>query len=256
MIDIIDLGLKIGGVEILSKISLTLHGGEIVGLLGAGGSGKSALLRSIAGEYRRFDGEILIDARPLLSFSRRELARTITFHAGPPENPEETVGEFLKLARAPFKKMLDPLSDYDLQLVDECLAGFGLEEKLDMPLGTLSGAFLQRAMLAFCFARNTDVLLLDEPTAGLDIRSLVLLQKMLYRHVIGGKKTAIVGSNDLNFIAQTADRIIILEGGTPVMMGGAEIIDTDTVKRFFGIDVFVSKNVYNGKPNVHFFPEN
>ena len=125
-----------------------------------------------------------------------------------------------------------------------------------VPIRALSGSYAKRAVLAFALARGTGLLLLDNPTAGLDLRSLALLQKALSRYALGGRNIAVIASNDLNFIAQTADRIVVLDGGAVVLEGGPDIIDADMVKRFFGLEVFVSKNVYNGKPNVHFFPEN
>lgn len=256
MVEILDLGLAIDGKEVLSNISLSFNDGEVVGIIGRGGSGKSLLLGAIAGAYRNFAGEILVGRRPVRGLPRRELARAVTFHAAEPGNEDENVREFLKLARLPFKKFLNPLTDYDLQIVDESMALLELEEMADRPLRALSGSYAKRALLAFSLVRNTDLLLLDNPTAGLDLRSLALLQKALSRYALGGKNIAVVASNDLNFIAQTADRIVVLDGGAVALQGGPEIIDVDMVKRFFGLDVFVSKNVYNGKPNVHFFPEN
>jgi iron complex transport system ATP-binding protein len=256
MVEIRELGLDLDGKRLLSGISLAFNDGEVTGIIGRGGAGKSLFLDALSGTYRTFDGEILVDRRPLRGLSRRDLGRMITCHVDEPQNEDERVREFLKLARLPFKKFLNPLTDYDLQIVDDCMALLELGDMADVPLRALSGSYAKRAVLAFALARDTGLLLLDDPTAGLDLRALALLQKALSRYALGGKNIVVIASNDLNFIAQTADRIVVLDGGAVVMEGGPDIIDADMVKRFFGLEVFVSKNVYNGKPNVHFFPEN
>jgi iron complex transport system ATP-binding protein len=256
MVEIRDLGLDLDGKRLLSGISLAFNDGEVTGIIGRGGAGKSLLLGALAGTHRSFDGEILLDRRPLRSLSRRDIGRMVTCHVDEPQNEDESVREFLKLSRLPFKKFLNPLTDYDLQIVDDCMALLELGDMADVPLRALSGSYSQRAVLAFALARDTGLLLLDNPTAGLDLRALGLLQKALSRYALGGKNIVVIASNDLNFIAQTADRIVVLDGGAVALVGGPDIIDADMVKRFFGLEVFVSKNVYNGKPNVHFFPEN
>lgn len=256
MLEFNDLALNIKGVEVLSGISMKIGDGEIVGILGRGGSGKTVLLETLAGLHRRYSGEILIDRRPLLSFRRREFAQVLTYHSGEPGNPDDSVREFLKLARLPFKKPLNPYTEYDLQLVDDAMAAMDLEGIREDALGSLSASTMKRVMIAFSLARNTGHLLLDEPTAGLDLRSLSLLHKALSRYAIEGKNIVIIASNDINFVAQTADRIVVIEAGAIALQGEHDVIDADMIKRFFGVDVFISRNIYNGRPGVHLFPEN
>lgn len=255
MIELKDVALVCYSREVLKAINLTVQSGEILGIIGPGGCGKSSLLKIISGTLRSFDGEVLIGNRPLRSFSRREKAQTISAIPRVPENTEITAAEFIILSRLPFKKALNPFTDYDLQITEECMAGFELSSCGGKLLKDLSRTHLKAALLAFCFARNTDVLVLDDPTDGLDLRGLVLLQKMLFRYVVDGNRTAVLAGNDINFIAQTADKIAIMHEGAIKALGGHEIIDPELIKQYFGADVFVSKNVYNGRPNVHFFPE-
>ena len=256
MMEFNDLALSIAGTEVLAGVSMKIDDGEIVGILGRAGCGKTVLMETLAGLHRRYGGEILIDRRPLLSFGRKEYARALTYHAGEPGNPDETVREFLKLARISYKKPFNPYSEYDLQLVDEAISAMEIEGLRDHVLGSLSASAIKRVMLAFSLARNTGHLLLDEPTSGLDIRSVSLLHKALSRYAIEGKNIVIIASNDINFIAQTADRIAVMEGGVIALQGGHDLIDPDMIKRFFGVDVLISRNIYNGRPGVHLFPEN
>lgn len=255
MIELKDVSLSHYSREILKAINLSVQSGEILGIIGPGGSGKSSLLKIISGELKRYEGEVLIDNRPLRSFSHRERAQKICTIPHTPLNMEISVAEFIILARSPFKKAFNPFTDYDRQIADECMAGFELAQCGGKLLNDLSRTHLKTARLAFSFTRNADVLVLDDPTDELDLRGLVLLQKMLFRYVLDGNKTAVLAGNDINFIAQTADKIAIMAGGSIQALGGHEIIEPELIKQYFGAEVFVSKNVYNGRPNVHFFPE-
>ncbi len=255
MIELKDVALVRYSREILKAINLSVECGEILGIIGPGGCGKSSLLKIISGAQRQFKGEVLVDNRPIRAFSRQEKAQKICAIPQVPENTEMTVAEFIILSRSPFKKPLNPFSHYDLQITEECMGGFELSLFSGSFLKDLSRTHLKAALLAFCFARNPDVLILDDPTDGLDIRGLVLLQKMLFHYVLDGNRTAVLAGNDINFIAQTADKIAVMHDGALKALGSHEIIDPELIKQYFGTDVFVSKSVYNGRPNVHFFPE-
>ncbi len=255
MLQIKDVALSHREKEVLKSINLFVQGGEIFGIIGPAGCGKSSLLEILSGNARSFKGEILIENRPMRSYSRRERAKKICAIPMLPENKEISVLEFILLARTPYKKTLNPFSDFDMQITEESMAGFELSPYRNALLKELSRGHLKVALLAFCFARNADVLVLDDPTDGLDLHGLVLLQKMLFRYVVDGNRVALLAGNDINFIAQTADKIALMHEGAVKALGGTEIIEPEIIKQYFGIDVFVSKNVYNGKPNVHFFPE-
>lgn len=112
------------------------------------------------------------------------------------------------------------------------------------------------ARLAHVFCREAKHLVLDDPAAGLDIASMKLLQRAIARYTVEGDRIVVFTSNDLNFAAQTADRILVLDEGMLVESGTPQMIDADLVRKYFRTDVTVSRNIYNGKPEVHFFPEN
>ncbi len=255
MIELKNVSCDLGGRRVLDGIDLVFNSGEIVGLAGGSGSGKSALMKLIAGKLSRSGGEVRIDDMPPGSRGKKEFHRVVYYLDEKPENLDETVGDFLLLSRIPYKRFLNPFTDYDLQTVEQAMALFELEPHREEPLAVLSEDQFDRVLLAFAFARGARVMLLDNPTRGLDIRSTVLLQKAISRYVLNGDTIVVIASSDLNFIAQTADRVIVLDEGRVALAGTHEIIDADLIKQYFGVDVFVSRNVYNGRPNVHFFPE-
>ncbi len=257
MIEIQDLRYRYGEKEVIKGISTSINDGEIVGIIGKAGSGKTTFLNLLSGAIRDFAGDILINKRPLQSFSRKERLKHIGHSIQSlPENSEEMLFTFILLARLPFKKLFNPFSDYDIQIVEEAIEAFELTPYRDESLGCLSDGILKKAMLAFAFSRRSSILLLDNPTSDLDIHTLSLLHKAIHRYVMGGERTVILALNDLSFIFQTADRVILLQEGHLEMVEEPLKIDIEIIREYFDPDVFLSKNIYNGRPNIHFFPEN
>lgn len=253
MIDISNLNLSINGSPVLRDISLSMNDGEIVGVIGKSGSGKTVFLKSIAGRIHSHEGTI--DVRSGADASRGERGRVSYYGAAVPQNPEETLYNFLLLARVPFKKPFRPFSDYDRQVTDEYLAALGLSEYAEARISILPDGIFRMAMLAHTFIAEPHAVVFDNPTNDLDIVSVRLLRNALTRFVMNGSRVAVISSNDLNFIAQTADRIVIMDRGGIAETGAADIMTADTIRRHFGVDVLISRNVYNGKPEVHIFPD-
>ncbi len=257
MIELKDVSLIVSDRFGLKNIDATFNDGEIIGIIGRSGSGKSLMLKTISSQYRVFQGDVLIQHRPVQSYMTKDLHRLIASSIGLPRpDTEITLQEFLLLSRIPFKRFLNPFTEYDLQTVEEEIKTLELQEYRNNSLESLPSSILGKAMAAFCLIRKSPVLILDNPTAEMDIKSITLLQKALFKHVMDGNRIVLLASNDLNFIAQTADRILLLDEGQIAASGTADLIDADLIRQYFHIEVFISKNIYNGKPNVHFFPEN
>ncbi|MBP7735179.1 MAG: ABC transporter ATP-binding protein [Spirochaetes bacterium] len=254
MIDISNLNLSINGSAILKDISLTMNDGEIVGLIGRSGAGKTVFLKSVAGRIGSYTGTVAITGEDRAG-AKGTVAMVSYYGAAVPQNPEESLYNFLLLARVPFKKPFRPFSEYDRQITDEYLSVLGLAPYRDARISALPDGIFRMAMLAHTFTRESHAVIFDNPTNDLDIVSIRLLRNALARYVMDGNRVAVISSNDLNFIAQTADRIVVMDGGRVAEIGGAEIMSQDVIRRHFGIDVLISRNVYNGKPEIHLFPD-
>lgn len=255
MIDISNLSLSINGSAVLKDISLTMNDGEIVGLIGRSGSGKTLFLKSIAGRITSYEGTVSLQDAARQG-KKRGTRRGVSYYGSAmPQNPEETLYNFLLLARVHFKKPFRPFSDYDRQVTDEYLAALGLAPYGGARISTLPDGIFRLAMLAHTLIGESPAVIFDNPTNDLDIASVRLLRNALSRYVMNGSRVVVVSSNDLNFIAQSADRVVIMEGGRIAETGAVNIINADTIKRYFGIDVLISRNIYNGKPEVHLFPD-
>jgi iron complex transport system ATP-binding protein len=255
MIDIKNLDFSINGAVILNGISASINDGETVGIIGRSGSGKTIFLKCIAGLTGNFRGSVAINGAPLPR-RKPETRKIVSFYgADCPRNPEVALHEFLLDARIPYKKVFSPFSDYDRQITEEYTGLFGLGPYSEKKIGTLPDGIFRLAMLARTFIGEAYAVVLDNPTNDLDIGSVRMLKKVVGRYVMNGDRAAIVCSNDLNFISQTADRIFIMDGGRIVETCVADILDADLVKKYFGIDVIISKNIYNGRPEFHIFPD-
>ncbi|MFC1668920.1 ATP-binding cassette domain-containing protein [Spirochaetota bacterium] len=257
MIEIKNLKFAYGKKQILKDISLTLNSGEIIGIIGKSGSGKSAFLKILSGKTKIIHGEVNLNNTPLKSFSRKKLHQTISYSQNDlPANIDDSLYNYLMLSRIPFKKFFKPFNDYDKQLVEKYMGIFKIDENRIDKINTLCHCKLQKLILAHTFIRETDVLLLDNPTENLDLEAIIILRKAIMRYIFNGDKIVIISSNNINFILQTCDRIIILDDGHIGMEGPPDMVDAKMIKKYFSTDVFISRNIYNGKPEVHLFPEN
>jgi ABC-type cobalamin/Fe3+-siderophores transport system ATPase subunit len=248
------------GKPILKNVNLLLRRGEITGIIGRAGSGKSMLLRLLSlagGSGGKASGEIRFKNRDEELVLKKEALRLITLHDGAaPENMDQRLYDFLLLSRLPYKPLFRPFHEHDLNIVDRYIDFFRLREYTDSPLGYLSESRLHSALLAFSFIRESDLLLIDNPTALLDPAAVKLLYRELTRYVMNGDRAIVLASQDITFIAQTADRVIVLDDGMVAADGGVGIIDGELMKKHFSTDVSVSKNIYNGRPMIHIFSDN
>ncbi len=255
MIDVRHCSVSVGGVTLLRDISITLNDGETVGIVGRSGSGKSALMKAIAGRMPGLRGESTVNGAPLPS-RKTDLDRTVAYCGQAlPGNPDETVREFLLQGRMPHRRAFRPFSDYDRQAVDEYAEIFDLSRLGAEKIGSLPDGALRRSLLARALIGGAHAVLMDNPTGDLDLPSVRMLKKAIARHVIEGNRIALVGTGDLNFIADTADRVLVMEGGGIAETGTVDMLDADLIKRYFGVDVIISRNIYNGRPQIHAFPD-
>ena len=253
MIDVKQCSLSLSGVTVLDDISVTLNDGETIGIVGASGSGKTAFLKTLAHRMPGYRGSITINGSPL-PLLKSALEREVTY-CGPalPGNPDESVSEFLLQGRMPYKKAFRNYTDYDRQTADEYADILDLSRLGAMKIGVVPDGAFRRALLARAFIRGSHAVLLDNPTGDLDIGSIGLLKKAVSHYVIEGNRIAVVCSGDLNFICAVADRVLVMDAGRIAESGAVNILDADLIKRYFGIDVIISRNIYNGKPQIHSF---
>ena len=244
------------GRILIYPFSLSLDDGSVTGVVGKSGAGKSLMLKLLAGETGGYDGAIEINGRELSAIPARERHKLLSYSRGDlPENGDEPVEDFLLSARIAHKKFLRPYGGADLQLTRDYMKIFELSAVRDRPLNTLTGSALARALMAHAFIVDPAVLLLDGVPSEMDPRDRRLLAGALSRFTLNGDRSVVLASNDLNLVFQTADSVLFVGDGkvsAPIEPGA---IDAETIRRYFDEDALISRNIYNGRPQVHFFAE-
>lgn len=235
----------------LSDIELDLEPGQFVGIVGPNGSGKSTLLRILAGQLRPSAGAVELDGRPLGDFGRRELARRIGFL------PQEvlssfafTVEEVIAQGRYPHGSALSLVTAEDRRVIGRVMDWTTTRAFAHRPFGELSGGERQRVLLASVLAQEAAFILLDEPTAALDIQHQVDVFELVRRLAGEGLGVGMV-THDLNQAARYCDRMVLLFEGRIERDGPpAEVMDPDTLRRVYQTELMVEPNPVTGTPMV------
>jgi iron complex transport system ATP-binding protein len=236
-----DLGVQQGGRQILKGISFSAGAGDFVAVIGANGAGKSTLLRTLAGLQVPDQGTVTLDAHPLSAIPRRELARSRAYL---PQNPRcewpISVERVVALGLTPVLPALGGLPEPMRRQVDAALALCDLTSRRLQPATTLSGGELARAMLARALVSDPAVLIVDEPTTGLDPRHALDAATRLAAVARAGR-LVIAAIHDLTLVARHATRVLALAGGRLAADGAmGETLTSSLVRELFGVEACVS----------------
>ncbi|HEX2312280.1 MAG TPA: ABC transporter ATP-binding protein [Thermomonospora sp.] len=246
-----DLVFDRGERRILTGIDLTVTSGELVSLVGVNGSGKSTLLRLLAGLLTPSRGVVELDGRPLGELSRRRIARRVAvLHQTLPPVPGLTVRQLVEQGRFPSQGVLGMLrAPGSGPETDEALELTGVAHLADRVLDTLSGGERQRARLALAVAQRADVLLLDEPTAHLDVRHQLEVLTLVRELRAARGLTVVTVLHELDHAARFTDRVVALHDGVVHADGPpAEVITPDLLAEVFGVAGRVVIDEVHGVP--------
>lgn len=233
----------------LRDADIEIRAGEIHALVGPNGAGKSTLFGVLAGDVAPTAGAVRLDGRELSSIHPRELARlrAVLLQDNRVSFPF-TVEQVVRMGRAPWARTA--AEDDDDAAVAEALAQTDLVALAERPLPSLSGGESARAALARVLAQRADLLLLDEPTAALDLRHQEDVLRIARAQAAGGAAVAVV-LHDLNAALAYADRATLLAGGQTVSSGApAEVLTTDAIAEVYGQPVDVFPHPLTGVPLV------
>lgn len=241
-----------GGLPVVRDVSLTLHGGRISGLLGPNGSGKSTLLRLAAGLLTPRRGMVRLAGQNLRTMGRGEIARRI---AVVPQNalmPEGFTGwEVVFAGRTPHLGLLRGASAVDEAIVNRALALVDAAPFAERAVGELSGGERQRLLLARALAQEPSVLLLDEPTAHLDLPHQLSFLDLVLRLTREGGLAVLAVFHDLNLAAEYCDTIALMRAGSIVADGPPEqVLTPATISDVYGVEVSVVRHPQSGRPVV------
>jgi iron complex transport system ATP-binding protein len=229
-----DLGYRIGPAVLLEHVDLRAERGELLAIGGPNGAGKSTLLKLLAGDLDPTEGEVLVDGRPLRAYRARELARRRSVL------PQQTVLQFaftaaevVELGRSPFRGRFGGPNPDDRRAVEKALARVEASPFAERSFPTLSAGEQARVSLARVLAQEAELVLLDEPTAALDLRHQELVMSLASALAEEGHAVVAV-IHDLNLAARHADRVALLGDGRLAAHGAPwDVLTEETI-----LDVF------------------
>lgn len=196
------------GDTLAEDISLELHSGQTVSLVGGNGIGKSTLLRTLSGSLKPLKGEIEVMARPIDRIPKRKLATMMSIvDTGTGMAGGLTVRQLVELGRQPYTGLLGILSTQDKNICREAMEATGILFKADKHMASLSDGEKQKAMIARALAQDTPVIYLDEPFSFLDPSARIEIMDMLSRIARERKKTILLTCHDVALSLRMADRL-------------------------------------------------
>jgi iron complex transport system ATP-binding protein len=208
-----DLHVRLGSREVLRSASLTLPRGRLVLLAGRNGAGKSTLLRAMIGAQATDRGMVLLENKAIVAWLDRERAQRIAFVPQHVDVPFEFTGrQLIAMGRYPHSGRHEDPTDDDVEAIARAIAAVDAAEFVERAVPTLSGGEMRRIAVARALATETPFLLLDEPTANLDLEHALQLVALLRRIATAGAGV-LVASHDLNLLAPHCDHVALLHEG-------------------------------------------
>jgi len=239
-------------VPVLRDVSFSVHRGEFLSFLGPNGSGKTTLLRLLDRIFLPLRGQILLDDRNLVKFSRSAIARRIAFvpQDGGIQFPF-TVFEIVLMGRSPHSRGMAFENAHDREIARDMMKVTDIEHLAHQPITKLSGGERQRAFIARALAQQPEILLLDEPNAHLDISHQVEVFRLIRRLNTESGLTVVSVSHDLNLTATYSDRVGMLLCGSLVAMGTPhDVLTEDRIREVFRAEVIVDSHPATSSPRI------
>jgi len=250
-IELRDVAYGYRSEKLLSGFSLSVNEGEFFGVIGPNGSGKTTILRLMAGLLTPQSGEIRVKDRPLVDFTRRELARVIGFM--PQESHfafDFTVYEVVMMGRNPFLGRFERPGKQDQERTRAALEFTDVWDFRDKGVNQLSGGEKQRVVLARTLAQEPEILLLDEPASQLDLAHQLQMLAIL-RRLNEQKITIVLLSHDLNLASIACSRILMLDHGKPAACDRPEkVLVPELIEQVYGVRPILERHPETGTPQV------
>ncbi|MET3207184.1 UNVERIFIED_CONTAM: iron complex transport system ATP-binding protein [Paenibacillus sp. PvR008] len=235
---------------IVEDLNVEIPQGKITALVGANGSGKSTILKTMARIMNPKGGSVLLDGKSIHKQSTREVAKQLAILPQNPTAPEGlTVTELVSYGRFPYQKGFGSMKADDRKMVEWAIQVTGMSEFHDRPIDQLSGGQRQRAWIAMALAQDTDILFLDEPTTFLDMAHQLEVLHLLEYLNTSVERTIVMVVHDLNHAARYAQHMIAIKKGKAEAVGTpTEVMSPDVLREVFGIEADIVTDPRTGVP--------
>jgi iron complex transport system ATP-binding protein len=253
MLSIDDVTICYEARTVLRNISLDVNAGEVLALIGPNGVGKSTLLRACSGTLKPIGGCVLIDGQDVHRLRVEDRAKLIAVVPQAVRLPEIfNVFETVLMGRTPYVGWLGRESEKDRLAVEAALDRTYTLDLADRPIGELSGGEQQRVMIARALAQSARILLLDEPTAHLDLKHQASVLSLVSDLAHAENYAVLIALHDLNLAAQYADRVALLSNGSVAAIGTPEeVLTEENLSPAYGLRIAVYEHPAHGAPLVH-----
>ncbi len=256
-LEIKNLSAGYSAKPVLRDLSLEVQPGELLGVLGANGCGKSTLVKTVSGLLKPSAGEIRLEGRDLLNLRADERARLMTVVSQNPNLPAAfTAAEIVLMGRTPHLGAFQQEGPEDWEIVRQAMEETDCWRMANRPVGELSGGERQRVLFALALAQEPRLLLLDEPTTYLDINYQTEIMDIAARwRAEKPGRGALAVFHDLNLASQYCERLVLLAKGAILAVGSpAEVITEANIRQAYGAAVIVTPHPLNDLPTTFILP--
>lgn len=237
MIELKDFSIGFGNRTLLRDVNATIGKGELTALIGRNGTGKSTLLRAIAGLNRNYSGTISLDGKDIRSLTPKEAARTLAF-----VTTERTrianlrCEDVVAIGRAPYTNWIGRMQEADREIVARSLEQVGMSGYAMRTMDKMSDGECQRIMIARALAQDTPIILLDEPTSFLDMPNRYELCTLLGRLAHEQGKCILFSTHELDIALSLTDRIALINAPELICSSTDEMRETGYIEQLFHLD--------------------
>ncbi|MCU6709765.1 ABC transporter ATP-binding protein [Paenibacillus sp. J5C_2022] len=235
---------------IVQDLNVAIPQGKITALVGANGSGKSTILKTMARIMNPAKGSVLLDGRSIHKQSTKEVAKQLAILPQNPTAPDGlTVAELVSYGRFPYQKGFGSMTKEDRKVVQWAIEATGMTEFADRAVDQLSGGQRQRAWIAMALAQETDILFLDEPTTFLDMAHQLEVLHLLQKLNEMNNRTVVMVVHDLNHATRYAHHMVAIKSGTVKAEGSPiEVVTPETMREVFNIEADIVPDPRTGVP--------
>ncbi len=234
MIELKSFGIGYGHNELLKDVNTVFHGGHLTALIGRNGTGKSTLIRAIAGLNRSCTGSVIIDSREIDTLQPEQLSRRLALVTTERVRVAHlSCRDVVAAGRAPYTNRFGTLSAADNEIVDSALDRVGMSDFAKRSISTLSDGEAQRVMIARALAQQTGNLILDEPTSFLDMPSRRQLAALLNSLALDEGKCVIFSTHELDLATQFATDISLVGNKTILTLPTDRMLASGAIDRMF-----------------------